>query len=289
MPIAVEAKSVRLISVHDQPDVLRLELPSVTPGTYFIPGISAPEEEFKRCVFSFPNHPPVQYARLRELDGVKYVEIEVFEGRTPQYGTELDMNSDEYGRKMEPPLRRAMLTVTAEDVANELERQSVFFDQNFGVRALSREVTIEDLRAAEKDNLKYLRRLVTETSRHIKFGLGNITEQAKGAAWKLHKLNLLNPLPDWASANPEGGASTDTFNCLGCGTVIPKTIVKCLHPGCGAIYNWKMALELGMVFPKDVPKSKRAEAGLEPLPPGKAEILQSVREKVAEDFAENRI
>jgi hypothetical protein len=280
MPIAVQVKTARVISVHDQPDTLRLELPSLTPGTYFIPGINAPDSEFAKCMISFQKGEPVQYAQKRELNGKKYVEVEVFEAKTPQYSTEFDMKQDEDGRKMEPPLRRALLTVPAEHVANELERQSRYFDQNIGVRALNHDVTTEDLRAAEEDNIKYLRELVAVTSKFLKFGAGNATEQSKAAAWKLHKLGLLNPLPDWAPVNPQGGSSIDTFLCEGCGKVLPVTAIQCKE--CKAIYNWKKAVDLGIIPPRDVPPSRRWEAGLDRP---KSEMIKEVQQKVAADFA----
>ena len=286
MPIAISVKTAKLISVHDQPDTLRLELPSITPGTYFIPGINASDQEFEKCIFTFPNRAPVQYATRHELNGKTYVEIEVFEGKTPQYGTELDQKQDENGRPMEPQLRRALLTVTAEDIANELERQARYFDQNIGVRAINHEVELSDLASAEKDNIQYLREMVHTTSRYLKFGAGNATSQARSAAAKLHKLGLLNPLPEWATINPDGGASVDTFNCTKCGSVLRKGIIKCPGAGCGYIYDWKAAVEGGMIAPRDVPPIHRRAAGLD-VP--KSVLQAEVAEKVAKDFQEGRV
>jgi len=286
VPIAIQVKTAKLISVHDQPDTLRLELPSITPGTYFIPGINAPDSEFKKCVFTFPNRPAVQYAQKKELDGRKYVEIEVFEGKTPQYGTELDQKQDENGRPMEPQLRRALLTVTAEDIANELERQARYFDQNIGIRAINEDVKSQDILAAEKDNIQYLRDMVQTTTRYLKFGAGNATSQARAAAARLHKLGLLNPLPEWASINPDGGSSVDTFNCTNCGSVLRKGIIKCPNVGCGYVYDWKAAVEGGMIAPRDVPPVHRRAAGLDTP---KSIMKEEVRQKVAEDFNEGRV
>ena len=287
MSIQAAVKTARLISVHDQPDTLRLELSSITPGTYFVPGINAPDKEFEKCVFSLHGGPAIQYAVRKELNGKKYVEIQVFEGKTPQYGTEFNMKTDEQGRLMVPPLQRALLTVPAEDIANELERQSCYFDQNLGVQAVDHEITVEDVVLAETENLKFLRRLVQETSKYSKWASGNITEQAKAAAWRLHKLGLLNPLPEWATVNPEGGTSFDTFNCIGCGAVLPKTAGRC--NACPSIYNWKMAVDLGWVPPRDVPPSKRIEAGLEGTKYAKTGQADRVAAQVAEDFQTGQI
>jgi hypothetical protein len=290
MPIATATRTARLISVHDEPNSFRLELPSITPGIYRIPGINAPDSEFETCIFSFPKSKPVQYATRHELNGHKYIEIEVFEGRTPQYGTELNQPLDEYGFPMNPPLQRALLLVTPEDIANELERQCVFFDQNMGVRAITGEVTPEVIAEAEFQNLKYMQRNVAETNRWAKFGTRNVTEQARAHAWRLHKMGKLNPLPDWATVNPEGGMALDTFNCINCGVVLVKGIIKCPQPGCGVIYDWKRAVDEGLIIPRDVPPSRKLEAGLEAATPSaKSKMIEEVRNKVAEDFKENRI
>lgn len=286
MPIAIVRKSTRLISVHDQPDTLRLELPSITPGTYFIPGVNASDAEFEKCIFSFPNRAPVQYAQRKDINGHKFVEIEVFEAKTPRYGTELSQKQDEDGRPMEPQLQRALLTITAEEVANELERQARYFDQNIGVKAVEDSATIEDVLEAEKNNLQYLRDMVISTSKHMKFGAGNATNQARSAAWKLNKLGLLSPLPEWATSNPDGGVSVDTFNCDNCGTVLKKETTKCPVVGCGRIYDWKAAVSKGFVAPRDVPPEHRRAAGLD-VP--KSIQNAEVAEKVAKDFQDGRI
>jgi hypothetical protein len=277
MAIAIAVRTARLISVHNEPSTLRLTLPSITPGTYFIPGIDASDEELSKCTFSFKGREPVQYAQRREIDGKKFIEISVFEGKTAQYGTELDQKMDEEGRPMEPQLRRALLPISAEEIANELERQSVFFDQNLGIRAIETEPTRQDIEEAEKQNIKYMQRNIHETNRWSKFGQVNITEQARNHAWKLHKMGLLNPLPDWATVNPSGEMAIDTVNCINCGVVLSRKVSKCPQPGCGTILDWKVAVERGQVLPKDVPKSKRVEAGIEE-PKGKFDdIKEAVR------------
>jgi hypothetical protein len=258
MPIDVSVLSdVSVISVHDEEEPIHFYIPSVTPSRYEIPGVNAPQEIFKGCKFSFPGVKPIQYAFRRTKNNVPYVLIKIVEAKTFILGTEAQ-KLDEYGAKLSPDVMRVPVPVRMENIANEIERAH----GKMGILAVRGEITDENVTEAVKRNVAFLQATVVDTNRNYKRSPLQVTPQARRRAWRLHELGLLTPMPEWAEINPDAKASeaSPTMNCRNCGTLIRRTVTKC---NCGVIYNWKAAVEDGLVKPADVPPSKRVEAGLE--------------------------
>lgn len=259
MPLQVSALSeVSIISVHDEEEPIHFFIPSVTPSRYDIPGINAPKEQFESCKFSLPNtERPITYAVRRTKDNRPYVKITIIEPHTFIYGTE-QQKMDEYGQKLSPDVMRVPVPVRVELVANEIERQC----GRMGLMAVNGEITTEILDTLEKRSIEFMRATVADTNRLAKKSPMNVTAQARRRAARLYKMGLLNPMPEWAEINPEArdGIGMEMMNCVNCGKLLKKSVVKC--ETCNAIYDWKRAVELGMVKPSDVPPSKLKEAGL---------------------------
>jgi hypothetical protein len=262
--MALPVKSVGdilVVSVHDEEEPIHFHIPSVTPSRYDIPGINAPSETFKTCMVSFPNSKPMRYAFKRTIDNHPYVLVKIVEPHTFIYGSE-PQKLDEYNKPLAPDVQRIPVPVRMEQVANEIERQC----GQMGLEAAQGAVTKELVLRLEAKSIDFMRRSVSDTNRLAKRSPMNITPQARRRAWRLHKMGLLTPLPLWADVNPEADSTNvlSMFNCINCGTQLRAGTVKCSTPGCGVIYNWKQAVDLGLIKPSEVPLSKRVEAGLEP-------------------------
>jgi hypothetical protein len=258
MPIDVSVLSdVSVVSVHDEEEPIHFYIPSVTPSRYEIPGVNAPQEVFKACKFSFPGVKPIQYAFRRTKNNVPYVLIKIVEAKTFILGTEAQ-KLDEYGSKLSPDVMRVPVPVRMESMANEIERAH----GKMGILAVRGEITDEIIAEAVKRNVAFLQATVVDTNRNYKRSPLQVTPQARRRAWRLHELGLLTPMPEWAEINPDAKASeaSPTMNCRNCGVLVRRTIARC---NCGVIYNWKVAVEDGLVKPSDVPLSKRVEAGLD--------------------------
>lgn len=268
MPLNTSALSdISVVSVHDEEEPIHFSIPSIVPSRYEIPGINADKKIFEDARFTFPDQKPFQYAIRRTLNHHPYVLIRIVEPKTFIYGTE-QMKLDEYNQKLSPDVQRVPVPVRQELIANEVERQCGFM----GIKAIRGDVTLQILEEVERTNIDFLRKTVQEVNRVYKRFPGQVTPQSRRRATRLYKMGLLNPLPEWAEINPEAlsGQALDMMNCVNCSKLIKKSIIKC---DCGAIYNWKAAVEFGMVKPSEVPPSKRVEAGLEegPMPKQKKE------------------
>lgn len=259
MPLKIDPLGdIFVVSVHDEEEPIHFSIPSVTPSRYEIPGVNAPNEVFQACRFSFPDRNPIQYAHRRTKNNRPYVLIRIVEPKTFMLGTE-SQKLDEYGQKLSPDIQRVPVPVRMELIANEIERQC----GKMGLKAIEGEVTEEILNEIEKRSVEFMRATVADTNRLAKRSSLNVTPQARRRAARLYKMGLLNPMPEWAEINPEAreGVGLQMFNCENCSKLLRKGVVKC--DACGAIYDWKRAVELGMVKPTDVPPSKRGDAGLE--------------------------
>lgn len=267
----MKALSSKLISVHSEPVPLRFFVPNVHPGEYHLPGVNCPADEIERVcktVARAYGEPPengelVCYAKVKE-NGFKYVELTVFEAvsfsQSPAQQTH-----DERGNRMQPDVQRMATFIRPEQMAQEVMRSF----GKMGILAISgQEATPEELKKVRAMHLAWMQSVVQETNKWFGLlGSRQVTEQARRVAWELHKMGKLNPLPEWATVNPELSVE-DVMNCIGCGTTLPKNAPWCSNPACGVIFNWKMAVDYGKVAPRDVPPSRRAEAGLaEPSTP----------------------
>ena len=254
-----QVKEVYVLSVHNEEEPLHISFPGVTPGRYDIPSINATKTELDACAFSFPGvAKPVRYANRRTLNHRPYVLIRICESRTFIMGTE-KQEVDEYGKKLVPDIQRVPIPLREELVANEIERQC----GHMGIKAIVGPPTAEDLDEVEHRYIEFMKRTVADTTRLAKKSSLNVTPQSVRRAWHLHKMGLLNPLPSWAEINPDAtSGAVDMFNCTNCGAQLRKGVAQCNK--CPAIYNWKLAVDLGIKTPLEVPPSKRAEAGLDP-------------------------
>lgn len=282
MPININVvEDVHIVSVHDEEEPVHFHIPSITPSRYEIPGVNAPRETFDACKFSFPDQKPIRYAHRRTKNNVPYVLITIVEPKTFIMGTE-QQKLDEFGHKLSPDVMRVPVPVRMEAVANEIERQC----GKMGIIAVRGEVTDEILKAATQKSIEFMRATVADTNRLAKKSPLNVTAQARRRAWRLHKLGLLTPLPEWAEINPEAKEGLgEMFNCPNCATLLKKSTIKCSNLGCGAIFNWKAAVELGMIKPTDVPASKRKEAGLEDTNAGTGQPEEA--KKVSDEVIDN--
>lgn len=246
-----------VISVHDEEEPIAFDIPAVNPSRYTIPGINAPKEVFKNCQFTFPDQKPIRYAVRRTKNNHPYVLIILVDAHTFMYGTE-QMKTDEYGHRLFPDVQRIPVPISKlESIANEIERRCGFM----GLKAHKGEITEQDIIELERKSIEFMRKTVADTNRLAKRSPLNVTPQARRRAWRLHKLGLLSPLPEWAEVNPDArDEASITKNCFNCGKTVRLSQAKC---ECGAILNWKLAVENGFVRPSDVPPAKRKEAGLE--------------------------
>lgn len=248
---------IRVLSVHDEIEPIHFSIPSVVPSRYDIPGINAEKAIFEACKFSFPGEKPIRYALRRTKDNHPYVLITIVEPKTFIHGTE-QQKVDEYGQRLQPDVMRVPVPIRQELIANEIERAH----GKMGLMAVRGDITIEQVLAAEKINVEFLRQRVQQTNIWAAKNPMNVTPQSRRSAWTLHQKGLLTPLPTWAMIDPNAESIGGTMmNCVNsaCGRLIPRSAVRC---ACGAVYNWKAAVDLGMVKPSDVPPSKRAAAGL---------------------------
>lgn len=266
MPVDVRLGSAHLVSVYDDREPLRVEIPNVHPSKYSIPSIHATAADLKelcRLTYREPGMQPVevQYAERKEQNGQAYVVLTVVEAKTFVQSPAVQA-FDEYGQRMEPDIQRAALTVRAQEIANEIERAY----GPVGIVAIASDLpTEEELREAVSRNLSWKRNLVEETTRWAaRRGAGQITDQARRAALDLYKRGLIAALPTWADA-AVGAKAEDVVNCKVCNAVLRRESVKC--GTCGAIYDWKKAVEYGIKAPHEVPPDKRVEAGIESANP----------------------
>lgn len=238
---------VVVVSVHDEEEPIHFSVPSVVPSRYDIPGISAPREVFSQCRMSIqPGQKPMQYALHRTLNHHPYVLIRIVEPNTFIYGTE-EQKIDEYGQRLAPDVMRVPVPVRVEAIANEIER---IYGQ-MGLKAVRGEVTAEIINECEKRNNEFLRKRVQQTTVWAQKDPNNVTPQARRSAWILHRKGLLSPLPTWATIDPDSeGQTKSTFNCKNCGALLMKDAAKCA--ACGAIYNRKLAYELGFLKDGDL-------------------------------------
>lgn len=261
MPIESDVSVSRVISVHDEPRPVVVQMPNMVPGTYAIPGVNAPQHQFDRCVFSFPGtKKPLHYASIKSAYGQKYVEILVMDGKTFQVSAEQQIR-DEYGAKLVPDIMRVAVPVFSAQIANELERQCTNTEDDgsawgYGVVAIKGETPTEaEIALAKERQIARLRNLVSETNRWAKVTVRNIGEAARQAARTLYAEGLIAELPDWALASIQLSR-----RCPACNVMYAGEPVKCNN--CSAILNWRKAVEYGLIKPQDVPDAKRVEAGV---------------------------
>lgn len=257
--------SATLITTHNNREPFHFMIPNVKPGEYLIPGIGQdPEWVERHCRITIipqggrpEQAKEFQYAHIVEKYGTKYVKLDIFNAVSFRYFAEIQ-EFDEYGAKMNPPVARVGLPIPCAQVANEIERGY----GHMGLMAVPGvDPTEEELKEAVGRNLKYKRNVIKETNKLFRMvGESQVTEQAIITAAELHERGLLNPLPDWATLNPEALPGT-TFNCLACGHTLRKNAVSCTE--CHAIYDWEKAVDLGIKSVDQVPPSRRAEAGLD--------------------------
>lgn len=260
MPINMEDRYSKVISVHDEPRPVLVSLPNMVPGNFFIPGVSAHESYFERCIITMGPNKSLRYATRKTAFGKPYVELKIPDGKTFQVSTE-QQTHDEYGAKLVPDVMRVAVPVFSAQIANEIERQLTNTEDDgsawgYGVVAIrGDEPTEAELRLATERQIARLRNMVAETNRWAKVSTRNISPAARYAAQYLHKEGLIVELPDWAISIEQL-----TRRCPACNVVYAGLPVKC--GSCGAILDWHKAVDFGLVRPEDVPQQHREAAGV---------------------------
>ncbi len=270
--------TAKLISVHDEPDWPQIRILTVVPREYVIPPISAkPEEIEARCVTTILSlrsreTQRLQYAALaREVKtpdgGTKktdpYILLTVPESFCIRQGVSTQM-LDEWGRPLYPQVERAYLHISAPEIASEIERE--IGTSCRAVVAIAGDLPTEaEIQQAQTRYREWMLNRIHETSAaYTRFGPREVTAQSLRIANRLYQKGLLRIMPTWAMLDPDAKAE-GIISCEVCQTPIRKTDVICLK--CGAVYNWKEAVNKGIKALHDVPPHKRAEVGLPPLPP----------------------
>jgi hypothetical protein len=249
--------------------IVTVRYSGVIPGNYIIPSIlSDPQAVAKVCMAKVfvPGRSDLeredhQYARIITApDGKPMTVLTVVEARTVMHLAG-NMERDEFGQKMEPPIPRALIPVRAEELANAIEMDYA----HMGVRTIvGEEPTMEEVAAARVANYEYKQNVVATTSREFKrFGERAVSIQARRIAWQLKQEGKLPALPEWAMANPDA-LTINVRNCPTCSAILQENAKICIT--CRHIFDWKYAVESGLVPPQNVPPSKRVEAGLEAPP-----------------------
>ena len=263
MALQIDIRTSKLVSAWDDPDALNIQLAGVHPGRYLIPSTKAGPEVFEMCQFPITSYAGVlldkpylhKYAEKREYElapGVKstVVVLTVVDAHSPLHGTG-QMDRDETGQRMNPTVPRAMIPVPSFQVANDIEGQF----GHFGIIAVQGEVTAEHAKMALDKSLAYKRQQVAQTNAdYQRWGARAVNVQRIRYAHYLKEQGLLNPLPEWAALNPDVKPH-ERRNCKVCGTMLPTNPIKC--PNCPAIYDWDMALEMGLVTPEQYDRRKQ--------------------------------
>lgn len=268
MPLITRVATVSMISVHEEDDGLFYDIPNVIPGKFWIPPITAAEKVIaERCntavrTAGSTSAERIRYAHLQTLreesKSSPYILLTIPEATTFRYGTE-KQSLDEYGQKMFPDIERAPLYVKPEQVANDIERQ---FGQMGVIAIPGPDVLPRDIKRARELYKAWMIRRINETNKtYAQHGFAEVTKQTLNIVNRLYRDHLIPALPPWASINPDIGMAAGQSSCEVCHGILQPSDVKC--PKCGAIYNWKRAVEFGLVTEANVPKSKRREAGLE--------------------------
>lgn len=268
MAIQIQLQTAKVISVHEEDHPLRFQVPNVHPGDYVIPGIHTPEEMLALLTVEHRadnerEGRPVCYASVHERNGNKFIVVEVVEALTYTQNPSRQTH-DRFGVKKEPDILSVAEPVRAAEVANEIERNfSTGLYGNIGIVAIAgEEATDEELAKAVALRAQWERNVIRETNKgYEKLGERQVTDQARSVAARMYMRGVLNPLPKWALVNPDAKVE-DFFHCV-CGAALRNGIAKCGQ--CGAIHDWKLALDFGLVKPDDVPPSRREQAGLPPL------------------------
>jgi hypothetical protein len=247
-----------MISVYDDPQPITVEIPSLVPARFVIPPVSISRKELSSYSLSLPRG-PVRYLSKHTKEGQEYLLLEIPPALALRYfGTEKQAR-DEMGNRLIPEVARVSVPVMPQVVAAEIERQCRLhdvgeYDAGYGViRVRDREPTMEELRRADALNVNRMRWLVAETNRIAAKNpnAAVVTAQARRAAEQLYARGLISSLPEWAVSYEKF-----TGRCPACNVVYGGSPVRCTS--CGAIFDWKRAVEFGIVREADVPASVRA-------------------------------
>jgi hypothetical protein len=265
--LAARIQHARLISVHSVKTGLYFKMSQVHPGEFRFPSVRMSAAEItEACTLNFismrlKEKVNLQFAekRSRMMDGrlVPYLLLTVTEASNPVPGFS-QQTTDEFGVKMYPDVMRMQMPISANEVANEVERQL----KQYGIVTIAGEdATDDEIRTALNIHKAWKFKQIKDANEgFLKNKQGGVSMQQVELAWEMYKEGLLSPLPVWASENPSADAVADQMQCPGCGTLVQQGRAKCAK--CSWILDWRMAVEGGLVKPQDVPQSKRREAGL---------------------------
>lgn len=263
MALKTRLRAARLISAHIIPEGLSIALPSILPGRYTIPSVEDDARAVKkRCSLSLSDAFTKQaiqwqYAEIKKDKDGPYVLLSIPDSKTLRLGSEIQ-KFDEFGHLLVPDVSRTPLPVLAEDIANEIERQ----DRAYGVITIvGDEPTADELSRARNLSRSWQVKFINEVSQYVsQVGQIEATPLAVYVANYLYGNGSIPELPEWAARRVSEEASPNLRTCPNCLSVLSVQSANCLK--CGAILNWKLAVERGLVVPNDVPPSKRTEAGL---------------------------
>ncbi len=269
MAISMRIDTVKMISVHEIPEGVKAsQHASVQPTTVWVPSVHEEAKVLRReCVVhvrdrGMKKSEKIEYAEARTHAKLgKYLLLTIPEGKAFRYGTG-EQQVDEYGNAMQPAVERAVLHVRASEIANEIESQLRYL----GVATIKGDepTDAELTEAFSTYRVWVLAQIRSTNAGYARFGSREVTRQSLALAEIAFKRGWITTLPEWASIDPEARGA-DIMPCVGCGKSLRNTVIKC--DACGAIYDWKRAIEYGIKSPSDVPPSKRVEAGLDPAPP----------------------
>ncbi len=271
MPISTRISVAHMISAHSIPDGIDVNLVSLIPGRFHIPScLDNPKEVKKHCTIEAtdpnsagqPASIKVQLAEIRKGPLGPYVYLTIPDCVTRRIGYEEQL-SDEWGRRLSPPIQRSLLTVPCAKVVNEIERQH----GHYGIMAIEGELPSDkELKKVHDMARQWQIHFVNETSNYVsRYGSRQATELAIFVANELFKNKLIPSLPAWAIVQAQQTIeANEAMGCPNCGALVRPGSAVCVT--CRAILDWKRALEFGIVKAEDVPPTKRADAGLQPLP-----------------------
>ncbi|MDE1940710.1 MAG: zinc ribbon domain-containing protein [Patescibacteria group bacterium] len=244
-----------MISTHNIPDGLNVKLISIVPSTYWIPSINEDAKAVgERC--ALPLTSPVDkksttivYAVPKERSGKKYVLLTFPDSATFRIGSE-QQRTDEYGNRLEPDIQRTLLTVRAEEIANQIEKQY----KKFGVITIEgEEPTDAELRQALDLTKTWQLAFINDVNKnYARYGAREATPLAVFEANDLFTRGLLREMPIWATLEARETVAEDLKPCPNCQARLLPESISCRH--CGAILDWPGAVRLGLRSRHDVPE-----------------------------------
>lgn len=273
MPLKVAIPVVHMISAHHIPGGVDISMPTVIPWRFNIP--EAPESEDNLAKISKQlrethrvqlmdpdenDNGMIPYAEVRTSDKDPYIYLSIPDGVTRRIGY-AEQTVDERGHVLSPNVERSLLVVRAANIANEIERAG----RVYGIITIAgEEPTAKELALVFNLARAWEVGFVNDTTQKAaQLGRQEVTQNSIFMANRLFRKGLITALPPWAVVQAVEDLTTSKLVCANCGKVNRPELARC---ECGAVLNWKLAVERGIIRPADVPVSKLKEAGLTPLP-----------------------